>query len=270
MSRKNQQKVYPSNAYHFQNHSFSSIQSGQGAIFKQVNKQQQQPQKFVPDYAESNQYTRKAQFNNLFDVYETEIARLENHVFQLVHEINTLHQNGCQELANFDQKLLMHAKLNEKLFQENQDILRMNEQLLSENKRLKFLLEEKKNTPIVKIKQEKIFYDFDSQMEEDESRLEKASTGLDQLKDLISNLNSNLKNETENNFSKEKNLELSNREVAPPTNLNKTDSKISSPIVETTYQVTKSYNGVLCKRSAEKKKMCVKKKSVYRKLFNLK
>lgn len=268
MSRKNQQKVYPWSVYQFQNQSFSSVQSGKGVNLKQVNKQQQQQQKLVPDYAESNQFTRKAQFNNLFDVYETEIARLENHVFQLVHEINNLHQNSCHELANYDQKLLMHAKLNERLFQENQDILRMNDQLLSENKRLKCLLEEKKNTPVVvKIKQEKFFNDFDSQMEDDESRPEKASTGLDQLKDLINNL----KNETENNFSKEKKLAHSDSEVAPPIYLNKTTSvKVSSPVAETTYQVTKSFNGVVSKRSADKKKVCVKKKSVYRKLFNLK
>ncbi len=85
MSRKSQQKVYPWSAGQFHNQSFtSSTQSAHVANPRQG--------KVVSSYAESNQFTRKAQFSNLFDVYETEIARLENHVFQLVHEINNLQQ----------------------------------------------------------------------------------------------------------------------------------------------------------------------------------
>jgi len=92
----------------------------------------------------------------------------------------------------------MHAKLNERLFQENQDILRMNEQLLSENKFLRFILEEKKCTPGVGVKQENYSDFFDSRMEEDEVRPGKSSTGLDQLNGLITDL----KNETKNSPSR--------------------------------------------------------------------
>ncbi len=82
-NRKTQQRFHPWSTSQFQNQSLSSLPS--------VNT--------VTDYAESNKFTRKAQFSNLFDMYESEITRLEDQVYKLVREINNQRQVAFKYLS---------------------------------------------------------------------------------------------------------------------------------------------------------------------------
>ncbi len=96
---------------------------------------------------------------------------------------------SSNQCAIYDQKLFMYVKLNESLYQEKQNILRINENLMSENKLLKSLLEKNKApSDVIKIEKVNFPENLDSQIEANNSR-----TGLDQLNALINDL----KKETE-------------------------------------------------------------------------
>lgn len=138
----------------------------------------------VSDMPEANHTTRRSQFNSLFSLYECEIGRLENQVCSLVKEANNLKQIQSQEYLSYHQNLLVHAKFNEKLFQDNQNCLKVNEELLSENKRLKSILSEKdiQFNGNVQINRE-----FGNSNSVEDSQIDK-SKGVDKLNHLINDL----------------------------------------------------------------------------------